>query len=130
MLIQNGSLCAVYGSLRAGLGNHRVIERSPRQADGVIEGVFQMYSMYGGGFPALTHSNTPDNIIVEVYEVNDDAQASGLDALEGYPSFYDREVVTLADGRECWVYFIDNNKNGFGDYIPSGDWKKFKLGES
>lgn len=126
MLIPNGSLAAVYGSLRKGLGNHRVVAEAPRQDDGVISGLFQMYSL--GGFPALTHSPTPDDIVVEVYEVNSESQAQSLDWLEGYPSFYDREVVTLVDGRECWVYFIDDLSQHQG-LVESGDWKLFKTGE-
>lgn len=122
-LIKNGSLCAVYGSLRHGLGNHRVVESAPRQEDGVISGVFDMYSL--GGFPALTHAEDPTDITVEVYEVNTEAQAQSLDWLEGYPTIYDRKLVTLVDGRECWVYFIDNldNHNGL---VESGDWKLFR----
>lgn len=126
--IINGSLCAVYGSLRSGLGNHRVIERSVRQDDGVVKGKFKMFSMYGGGFPALTHDNTPTDIVVEVYQVDDQAQAASLDALEGYPSFYDRELVTLEDGRECWIYFIDGNRDGFGEEVTHGDWKLYRTG--
>jgi gamma-glutamylcyclotransferase (GGCT)/AIG2-like uncharacterized protein YtfP len=122
MLIPNGELVAVYGTLRAGCGNHRVIEGAIRQEDGVVAGLFEMFSL--GGFPALTHSDTPHDIVVEVYEVNNEAHAQGLDWLEGYPTFYDREVVTLVDGRKCWSYFIDplDRKQ---TPIPSGDWVKF-----
>ena len=123
-LIPNGSLVAVYGSLREGLGNHRVIRHDTvRQADGVIEGVFNMYSL--GAFPALSLSDTPTDIVVEVYEVADAAQAQSLDWLEGYPSFYDRKVVTLADGRECWVYFIHDLTQHQG-LVNCGDWKVFR----
>ena len=123
-LISNGSLVAVYGSLRSGLGNHRVIRQDTvRQADGIIEGMFSMYSL--GAFPALALSAAPTDIVVEVYEVADKAQAQSLDWLEGYPSFYDRKVVTLADGRECWVYFIHNLEQHQG-LVSCGDWKSFK----
>lgn len=125
-LIKTGSLCAVYGSLRAGLGNHRVIEKAPRLEDGVIQGIFRMVGL--GGFPGLLKTESPTDIVVEVYEVDSEAQAQSLDWLEGYPSFYDREIVKLVDGRECWVYFLDSSYESH-DPVDSGDWKLFRTGE-
>ena len=126
-LMKNGSLCAVYGSLRYGLGNHRVISGAPRQDDGIISGKFRMVSL--NSFPGLIKTDKPTDIVVEVYEVNNEAQAQGLDWLEGYPSFYDRELVTLVDGRECWVYFLDDSFST-NEPVDSGNWKLFKTGEA
>ena len=120
-----GSLVSVYGSLRAGLGNHRLLSTAVRQDDGIIADGFRMVSL--GGFPALIKQGEHTPIVVEVYEVENETRASNLDMLEGYPSFYDREVVTLVDGRECWVYFIRGNSYSDNTPVPNGDWKQFKL---
>jgi gamma-glutamylcyclotransferase (GGCT)/AIG2-like uncharacterized protein YtfP len=119
-LIPNGSLCAVYGTLRADMGNHRILASSVRQEDGVISGSFKMYSL--GGFPMVITDQEPVDIVVEVYEVGDQSVAQSLDWLEGYPGFYDRKLVTLVDGRRCWVYYNDTYDH-LGAEIPSGDWK-------
>ncbi len=121
-----GGLAFVYGSLRKGLGNHRVIQGSEQQEDGVISGKFRMRSL--GGFPAIFKVPEVEqtDIVVEVYEVSTDNTAMGLDMLEGYPSFYNREVVTLDDGRQGWVYFIEG-ESSYADrpLVIEGDWKKY-----
>lgn len=119
-----GGLCFVYGSLREGLGNHRVLGESKRQDDGVIPFGFRMRSM--GGFPAIYHAGAQDEtpITVEVYEVSSEDVAQRLDWLEGYPNFYDRKVIKLADGRVGWVYFI-HREDTSRPLVPEGDWKKF-----
>lgn len=121
-LIPEGDLCAVYGSLREGLGNHRVIQGCPRQADGVIPSGFKMYSY--GAFPALTPSEEGYPITVEVYQVNDTHKAQSLDWLEGYPSFYNRKVIELEDGRKAWVYFVKDISPGSTE-VNSGNWKEY-----
>jgi gamma-glutamylcyclotransferase (GGCT)/AIG2-like uncharacterized protein YtfP len=125
MDIITNSLVAVYGSLRFGLGNHRVLGNSVRQDDGIIANTFKMFSL--SYFPALVKSNDPVDIVVEVYEVATDSTARSLDSLEGYPSFYNRELVKLKDGRDCWVYFIEESEPHWPEV--SGDWKKYIEGE-
>jgi gamma-glutamylcyclotransferase (GGCT)/AIG2-like uncharacterized protein YtfP len=92
---------------------------APRKADGKITDQYRMISL--GGFPGLLKEGTPTEITVEVYEVTSDRIAGSLDMLEGYPSFYDRELTTLVDGRECWVYFLGDRYNSY-PVIDSGDW--------
>jgi len=119
-----GGLCFVYGSLRKGLGNHGCLGDSLQQHDGVIKDMFRMRSL--GGFPAIYKSQESTDIVVEVYEVSTSSVARSLDMLEGYPSFYNREVVTLEDGRAGWVYFIEGECS-YSDrpLVPNGDWKKY-----
>lgn len=120
-------LVAVYGSLRAGLGNHRTILGVNRLDDGIISDKFSMVSL--GGFPGLIKSETTTPIVVEVYEIDTTDRIRALDMLEGYRpggGFYDREQVELEDGRICWVYFLP--VEGYSTYSPvsSGDWKEYK----
>lgn len=122
-------IVAVYGSLRKGLGNHRVLGGSECIAKGHITG-FGMYSL--GGFPALTTVAKRTDVLVEVYEVEPHIMA-GLDRLEGYPHFYNRQQVSVhLDGSEggvdnyitAWVYYIDD---AFTDdkFVEGGDWVEY-----
>lgn len=120
-----GDLVAVYGSLRYGMGNHRVVEGAERGADGIISGKFHMVSL--GMFPGLLKSESPTDIVVEVYKIDTESRAQSLDWLEGYPSFYDREQVQLVDGRTCWVYFLHSTSPA-NALVPSGDWVSYRAG--
>ncbi len=120
-------LVAVYGSLRKGLGNHRLLEHVPMIAEGVVQDSFDMYSL--GGFPALVESE--DNsmqIVAEVYDV-DPATFSRLDCLEGYPSFYDRKEVTVVtnEGVElsCWIYYLHKVPAYNNGLVGNNDWYKY-----
>lgn len=123
-----GELVAVYGSLRSGLGNHRLLASAERHEDGVIaEGKFQMRSL--GGFPGLLKDpEVTSDIVVEVYTVESEERKRNLDCLEGYPSFYDREQVTLKDGRICWVYFLHAESYKTNGLVSDGDWKRYYTG--
>ena len=116
------SLVAVYGSLRKGLGNHRFLTSSKFLGKDVITG-FNMYSL--GAFPYVTPTKESNTIVVEVYEVNDNVFLS-LDALEGYPTFYDRMKITTKYGY-AWIYFIKDY--GKHPKVVSGDWIKFYKGD-
>lgn len=96
----------VYGTLKEGKGNHRTM----LSARGKLLGLFiiskQMYSM--GGYPAValdregcTHG--------EVYEVPDATGLDILDGLEGYPTFYTRDLIDTPFGK-AWVYHIPGDE--------------------
>jgi len=114
-------LVAVYGSLRKGLHNHRLLEQADFLGTDVISG-FKMYSL--GGFPFITHDDatSEDRIHIEVYSV-DVYEMARLDQLEGYPSFYNRELVQTQYG-QAWIYFIDDEVAGHAPVID-GDWFKY-----
>lgn len=123
--MKSTDLFAVYGSLRKGMGNHRVIgQHMPELLSTEELHGWKMYSM--GGFPAICESNDAENdtVIIEVYKV-DEAQhelaASSLDMLEGYPSFYNRVLVDTSVG-EAWVYFRKEEELSGLNLVESGDW--------
>ena len=100
-------LVSVYGTLKQGWGNHRLLQRDP-----VVTGNIGIAKLDGVGFPII---KLGDNyrLKVEVYEVNPD-DLKRLDGLEGYtpgrtPTFYDRKTinVTLADGSELETYVYE-----------------------
>lgn len=94
---------AVYGTLKQGFGNHRLIDAEP-----VEHGVVRGHRLYESGIPFLVEDKTSDyDVVVEVYDVDADTLES-LDWLEGHPSFYCRKEldIILADGdvTSAWVY--------------------------
>jgi gamma-glutamylaminecyclotransferase len=109
----------VYGSLRKGFGNHRLLEESTYIGEATTYPSYTMLHL--GGFPGLVaEGSTP--IKGEVYEV-DDYTLARLDRLESHPDFYERTPIELADGMEAEVYLLptdwlkDNQK-----IVSSGDW--------
>lgn len=114
---------AVYGSLRQGLGNHRLLESS--ELIGTY-GVLLPYTMLDlGSFPGIVHNKWKNNpLTVELYEVDDDVMED-LDFLEGYPSFYNREQVMIED-KQALIYFLANRSNYVRTAtVASGDWKAY-----
>ena len=91
----------VYGTLKEGEGNHRLLETAEFIREDQLKG-WDMYSL--GGFPAITQGS--GEIYGELYAV-DDATMQRLDVLEGYPSFYNRMLVKTRAGIRAWVYYIE-----------------------
>lgn len=107
------TLVAVYGTLKNNFGNHHVM----RAAGGEYVGTTRVPNFCLvdlGPFPAaMPEPNS--NILVEVYEVQD---MDPLDALEGYPHFYDRDTIQTEFGT-AWIYF---QEHPVGNVIPNGCW--------
>lgn len=92
----------VYGSLKKGFSNHRVIHGAKFLGDDTtLEDAWFMFSM--GGFPGVVSGN--GYISGEVYEVDDEV-LKDLDRLEGNGNFYTREVVELANHEQAWMYIL------------------------
>lgn len=110
----------VYGSLRKGFGNHRLLGNSTYLKDVSIKGM--MYSL--GPFPAVV-LNRDGVVHCEAYEVTTET-LNNLDRLEDHPNWYRREEVTSDEGIIGWVYgmppeFITKRDT----FVPSGDWKEW-----
>lgn len=107
----------VYGTLKSGFGNHPVMERSggkliSRMA--VTQDQFLFVDL--GPFPAAVDLGVdhPDatHILGELYGGIKDL--SYLDALEGYPSLYNRRKVTIRgynhddfSAQEAFIYYME-----------------------
>lgn len=110
---------AVYGTLRKGFWNHRLLENSKFIGKTKTEPVF---TMYGHGVPWIVNGGNTE-ITVEVYEIDEETFQS-LDFLEGYPVYYNRQLINTEFG-EAWIYF----RYIEGEFvIESGDWHEFKRG--
>jgi gamma-glutamylcyclotransferase (GGCT)/AIG2-like uncharacterized protein YtfP len=83
----------VYGSLKQGFHNHGWMEEIGAKYLGKCstEKIFDMISMYDS-YPGLI--NGEYGIIGELYEI-DSMDIYHLDRLEGYPNYYDRQVINV-----------------------------------
>jgi gamma-glutamylaminecyclotransferase len=107
----------VYGTLREGQGNHRLIEPSPLIRTVTLSEGYCMVDV--GYFPGLIRCDNKNEVTLELYEVSS-CQLKDMDWLEGHPDFYTRTEIELDDGK-AWVYLLP------GEYmsrpiVDSGDW--------
>lgn len=103
----------VYGSLKTGFGNNRLLENSDYLGAATIHGPYLMVSFVA--FPGIIKHVWPEGTILgELWEVDDRTLAS-LDLLESNGQFYLREKIPVtvwgnAKGEkaeeEAWVYFL------------------------
>lgn len=121
----NKILIAVYGSLRLGMHNHRILETSNYLGEFQSKPEFNLYSL--GSFPGLkTNGNT--SVTMEVYEVTEEV-AKRVDSLEGYTpggnnTFYDKIPIETPYGEaSVYIYVNDIPEERI---VESGDWKSFK----
>lgn len=103
------NLVAVYGTLKAGRGNHGLLSKSNYVGAG--ETIYK-YPMQAQGIPfVFDKAGTGSQIPVEVYELLDDDTKDDLDLLEGHPTNYERKLidVEMLDGavKSCWLYFAN-----------------------
>lgn len=120
----NKILVAVYGSLRKGLGNHRLLENAKYLGDFQSEPVFSLYSL--GGYPGLKTNGTT-SVTMEVYEVTP-IEANRIDQLEGYTpgreaTFYDKIPIDTPYGKASVYTYVD--KIPESRLVESGDWKQY-----
>lgn len=122
---------AVYGTLRRGEGNHGLLRDAAFVGQGRVSG-YKMVS--NGGFPAVyATDDVDDEIVVEVYEVNE-SQLLRLHGLEGFRShdnkWYDLGVVTVVENTDgqsalyhgAFIYRWTMDECDGLRPIPSGDW--------
>ena len=119
----------VYGSLKKGFGNHRVLKMNDGVllSDNVMIFGAKMYNV--GAFPCITFSDNPSDVVHgELYVVNNNT-LKALDMLEGYPDFYDRKQVYIYDEdnpayqTEAWVYYWADEEQAEGlTQIKTGRW--------
>ena len=116
-------LVAVYGTLKKGFGNHRLLAQSRFVGEALTEPNFTLLHL--GGFPGIVRSGDTA-VSCEVYEV-DDITLARLDRLEGHPTFYERQPLTVAiDGVDMPVegYVLPTSWLDSRQVIPTGVWGK------
>lgn len=106
---QNVSLVAVYGTLKAGHGNHKTLGSS--FFIGAGKTVYK-YPMQVSTIPFVYEkAGKGDHVSVEVYNVTNDVTKDDCDWLEGHPTNYQRKLtdIQMHDGavKTCWLYFAN-----------------------
>ncbi|CCE60782.1 gamma-glutamyl cyclotransferase [Pseudomonas phage tf] len=120
---------AVYGTLLSGFGNNRRLNGA-RLIDGA-QSCFWGTMFSAGGFPILSLVEPNSIITCEIWEIPEgekgEAIMDSLDALEGYPGWYDRKIKTFVirgEKIEAWIYYQNIDGNALHE-VQSGCWRTF-----
>lgn len=119
-------LIAVYGTLRKGCSNNKVLGDSDYVGTFESKPIFNMFSV-SESFPALKLSGQT-SVLFEVYKASDEI-LKNVDELEGYNkdnkslSMYDRKRIFTPYG-ESYFYIFEGTTNGMNK-INSGDWVEY-----
>lgn len=96
-------LVGVYGTLKQGRGNHRLLTEADFMGQGLVSG----FRLFQSGIPFLVEDETSNyKVLVELYKVNEQ-ELSWLDSLEGHPYSYERKELRIEQGESstvAWVY--------------------------
>lgn len=118
-----GIKVAVYGSLKKGHGNYRLLAASEYLGRCMLRGRYTMVDL--GYYPGVVMRDEGDEgaVLCEVYRVTEDTLAS-LDLLEGNGSYYTRSKVDTP-WKKAWCYFLpaDEYLKRDIDVVPSGIWQ-------
>ena len=133
-MLEGPTVIAVYGTLRRGQRNHGLLSGARYIGTGFVNGILRdvprtPYRAYP--YPALVASSD-GRVVVEVYELRDEAMLAAIDALERFdPSEgrlpYARRVLAVIDGpaSHAWAYLYQGPLEELGVRIPDGDWVAF-----
>lgn len=99
----------VYGTLKKTYGNHSVLGGSTYLTTTDTVSSFVLGDI---GYPyAFPYDSVPSAytkllfpIRGEVYKIDDEYSFAGLDGLEGYPSHYNRRIISTKAGLSAWMY--------------------------
>ena len=117
----NKKLIATYGSLRKNHGNWSWALNCEPLSTEVVNINYRMVSL--GGFPGLIPDEERHDIVVELYEV-DDKTYKAIEALEGFPRFYQKAKIETSLG-ECEVYVLEDKQHyESAPAVEHGDWNK------
>ena len=118
----------VYGTLKRGFSNNRLLSGSKLLGKARTEGKFALYE---SGIPFVIEHEKVSQIAGEIYEV-DKKTLSSLDRLEGHPAWYCRKMVDVSvDAKErhekektmqAWIYFFPKKQ---GVLVKSGVFGRF-----
>ncbi|MFW6179638.1 MAG: gamma-glutamylcyclotransferase family protein [Desulfohalobiaceae bacterium] len=113
------NLLFVYGTLRQGCSNHKLLQNARYIGKGQSR---RRFSLYVDDYPYVLKTGETSSIKGEVYEV-DQQTWQEVDILEGHPNWYcrERQEILLDSGGTvlAWMYFFPEAR---GQLIPCGDY--------
>lgn len=115
-------LVFVYGTLKRGFGNHRVMQEAGGRF--VCEATTtEQFPLVEQGLPyLLLRPGQGRRVEGEIFRVGTPEGWRRLDHLEGHPQFYHREVIAIeaADGDtyEAWAYFLTHEDESLAGLPP------------
>ena len=113
-----------YGSLKKNFKFHYYLENSEFISTGVTKNKYAMYEYYDAGFPYLSKEEI-FNVKGEIYKI-DKKTLKELDKLEGYPTFYDRELIDInlenGENIKAYTYFLKETIKNISK--PMNNWLK------
>lgn len=110
-------LVFVYGTLKEGHGNNYLLSSSEFKGEATIRGHTLVLMQ---SFPYMIESDENKVVRGEVYEVKSPEIERRLDALEGYPSHYQKKTVKTMEGDEVQVYYIDKEEPHYHRIVDMG----------
>ena len=111
-------LCATYGTLKRGHGNHRVLGDSEFIGECISEPDYTMFSV-SDWYPAVIFGGD-DAIHMEVFKVDNQETSDRLDQLEGYPDMYIKGTVETPWG-EATIYLYNYEVERL-EQVETGNW--------
>ena len=108
----------VYGTLKKGHGNHRLLEKAKFLGKHITKAKYTLLDL--GPYPAVLNAGD-SSIKGEIYEI-DQNTLRDLDRLEGYPHLYQRHKITSPHG-EAWMYTMEDPLMTHVEVIDSGEWE-------
>jgi gamma-glutamylcyclotransferase (GGCT)/AIG2-like uncharacterized protein YtfP len=126
--MKKGDLLFVYGTLRRGESADLSVGQRGHKVlfvgKDAINGLLYNLGYYPGIKEVTDAPFSPDLPVVvgDVFTIGDESITEVLDAYEGYPSLYGREVVQSQKGRSVWVYTY-NHEVADSQRILNGDWQ-------
>ena len=120
----------VYGSLRRGFGNHRLLDASRHLGNALTEPIYSMLDL--GGIPGVIVGGSTA-IYGELYDL-DDETLRYVDALEGHPLGYRRTPIKVfrldaedqmssSGPEEASIYLLPQRSREWYPIVESGDWR-------
>ena len=113
----DSQLVFVYGTLRRGGANHRLLAGSRMLEYMETDDIYTMYDL--GDYPAIVQ-NGKCSIVGETYAISTEILAM-LDELEECPDYYQRILINTSYGK-AWIYVLAKIPDGSICVIESGDW--------
>jgi len=109
---KNTKLYAVYGTLKKGHGNHRIINHCKMLVTTKTPAIYSLYHL--GGFPGIKNGGNTE-VEIEVYEAPDEMTERRVDMLEGYReggnnNLYNKELFNTEFG-DAWIYVYNYEIN-------------------